>query len=101
LFVLDDAPGDGGMISNGWSLQLTTKSPIPVPLTLSGYTFAGEFYITVNGNPGSTYVVLASSNLTTWTPVITNTPASGTFTFTEGNGLGSASRFYRAQQQTP
>jgi hypothetical protein len=50
----------------------------------------GEFSLKFNGPPGTAYVIQASSNLSAWTPVLTNTAP---FTFSD---LASRTyRFYR------
>jgi hypothetical protein len=57
----------------------------------------GSFTFQVTGSPGS-YVVQASSDLTTWAPVSTNSiPAgSSSFTFSDNAATNYTRRFYRA-----
>ena len=65
--------------------------------TLSAFNYsASQFQFTVNGSPGTNYVVQASTDLTgtNWTPLAT-TPAP--FTFTDTNTAAFTQRFYRAK----
>ena len=55
--------------------------------------------IVVN-QPGQTYVVEASTNLTTWTPVATNTPTGTSFLFKDTNAGTASTRLYRVRQVT-
>jgi subtilisin-like proprotein convertase family protein len=105
LYVYDDTEGNNGVITAGWSLGLTAVSLVnTAPATNAPPTWTnlvvspgGIFEATLNGAMSQTYVVETSSNLVTWTPLITNT---GVFFFT--NSLGNASqRFYRAVQVSP
>ncbi len=49
---------------------------------------------TVGGTPGYSAVVEASTNLTTWQPLVTNTVP---FTFSEPSNPETWQRFYRAR----
>jgi len=53
---------------------------------------AGQFTMSVSGLPGYKYIVQASTNLTSWIPLVTN-PAP--FVFTESNTDAYPRRFYR------
>ncbi len=59
LYVIDDSQLDTGVISNGWSLNLTTGGPVP-PAADLGLTLSA-----------STNIVVATSNLT-YTLTVTN-----------------------------
>jgi len=48
------------------------------------------------GQTGSDYVIQTSTNLTTWTALLTSTAADGLVTMTETNMLASPRRFFRA-----
>lgn len=57
----------------------------------------GVFQFTMNGQVGSGFVVQLSSNLTHWTPILTNTvPSGGTRALSEPVPTNSLRRFYRA-----
>jgi hypothetical protein len=56
--------------------------------------------VTLVGEIGLSYVIYASTNLTTWTPISTNViPPSGTLKFLDTPNLSQ--RFYRATRLTP
>jgi sugar lactone lactonase YvrE len=62
--------------------------------TLAAPSYAGgQFSFTVSGTTGANYVVQATTNLTTWFTVTTNTAP---FTYTETNAAIYLQRFYRA-----
>ena len=49
------------------------------------------------GMPYHTYVILVTSDLMSWSPIITNrTGANGTFDFTDNQSTNAPQRFYRA-----
>jgi len=99
LFVFDNSPGDSGIISGGWSLNLTTIQL----LIASGPNLAviahpnGSFTLTLSGQPGQEYIIDASTDLINWSPVATNTPVSGSFQFTDSNVAGFPARYFRAR----
>jgi uncharacterized repeat protein (TIGR01451 family) len=75
------------------SAQATTT--VTVPATLSGSFSGGYFQLTVTGQPNTPYVVQASTNLTSWVSLSTNTSATGTFTFIDTATPAPQLRFYR------
>lgn len=104
LYVFDNSPGDDGSIAGGWSLNIETVNPIngvanQNPPILSGTPSnnGGAFTLTLTGQPGQLYVILASTNLTTWTPVSTNAASiGGVLQFTDTNSVNFRQRYYRA-----
>lgn len=54
----------------------------------------GPFRVRLSGISGQTNIIQASTNLVTWTPVLTNT--SGIYDFTDPNSSSYRARFYRA-----
>jgi uncharacterized delta-60 repeat protein len=94
LFVIDDSGGNIGAISNGWSLNVITASPIAAPpLQFGGFVSTnGTFQLTITG-PATSTIIQASTNLVNWVPVYTNTPP---FTYTDSNASSHPYRFYRA-----
>ena len=56
----------------------------------------GSVQLTVTSQTAHEYIVEASSNLLTWTPVFTNFTFAGAFTFTDTRATNSPARFYRA-----
>ena len=66
------------------------------------YLVKGGFQFTLQGSPRGNYVIQASTNLTTWTPLATNTiPAEGTLRITAPTTANLPRRFYRVVQLPP
>jgi hypothetical protein len=61
-------------------------------LQIEGYANS-QFSLNLMGVPGSSYVILASTNLVDWVPLQTNTAP---FTFVDTNAASFNQRFYRA-----
>jgi uncharacterized delta-60 repeat protein len=61
-------------------------------------TEAGAFHLTLFTRPLRTYVLEASADLSTWTPVWTNTAASGVIEWTDPEAVGAVQRFYRVSR---
>ena len=103
LYVLDDSPGDSGNIAGGWSLNIATLSPVNAALSgqlrldPAAVQSNGAFTLTLTGQPGKSYVIQASTDLVSWTSVVTNaTSFGGTLQFTDTNVVSFPYRFYRA-----
>ena len=104
LFVRDGVFKDSGWIAQGWRLALRTQSVTgdvtpavlqlgtPVPLG------AGQFQITITGEPGHVLEILGSPDLARWTTNATLTNTTGSVIFTNSPSL-LRSQFYRALQQ--
>src|SRR5437870_4369603 len=73
------------------------KPPVPVNLQVGADpTRSDRIRLRVSGAPGATYVVEEGSDLSAWTPVVTNiVPSAGYFDFVEQAGR-LPQRFYRA-----
>jgi uncharacterized repeat protein (TIGR01451 family) len=92
LYVYDDTEGNNGVITSGWSLGLTAVSPLTQAASLSASRMAGELLqLSVSGSPGRSYGIQISSNLVSWTTIMTNT---GSFIFTDSL-TNAPERFYR------
>jgi hypothetical protein len=63
-------------------------------LSGAAYMNGSQFQLSLTGVPGYTYAILASTNLTDWTPLETNTSP---FLFSDTNAGGFPFRFYRGQ----
>ena len=59
-------------------------------MTAVGFSFQ------LSGAPASTYVIEASTNLTDWTPISTNSGLTGSVVFTNSEAANLSQRFYRA-----
>jgi uncharacterized repeat protein (TIGR01451 family) len=71
------------------SFLTTTNRP-----TLSAQYGTNGCLIRLQGDPGASYVLDASSDLLTWVPLTTNVSS---FSFTDTNTAGLATRFYRGR----
>lgn len=83
------------------SAQTSTPVLVALAATLgsASVTTNGDFQLTLTGQPGLSYRVDVSTNLTSWTPVSTNTAApNGTFKYTDTAARNFNTRFYRAVQ---
>jgi uncharacterized repeat protein (TIGR01451 family) len=85
-------------LANNSAQAKTSVSP-SLPASLSGSFSGGLFQLTVTGQPNIVYVVQASTDLTTWVPLSTNSSATGTFTFTDTTAPAPQQRFYRTMRQ--
>jgi hypothetical protein len=83
----------GGLSATSGIVNITIVASQP-PLVLFGSAISnGVFSFKYNATAGSNYVIEASSNLLSWNPLITNTAASSTESFSESTG--SSPRFYK------
>jgi hypothetical protein len=78
--------------TNSADAVLTVLLP-PKILIAPSYSAGGVFQFHLAGAAGSNYVIKASTNLTDWIPLETNTSP---FTFTDTNAVNLPLRFYRA-----
>lgn len=103
LYVLDTSPGDDGGIG-GWSLSIESVNPVnvvanqnPPILSVAPGASGGAVTLTLTGQVGQVYVIQASTNLTTWTAISTNSASvEGTLQFTDTNASSFNKRYYRA-----
>jgi hypothetical protein len=85
-----------GSTFGGWPTTQWDQAQ-PQILGLSGAlgSPSNGFDFTISWVPNVSVVVLASTNLQAWTPVITNTPVSGTSSFYDASWTNYPLRFYR------
>jgi VCBS repeat-containing protein len=87
-------PKDAG--GNG-NLTTVTITVLDNPLSFSSAKMtAVGFSLQLSGVPASTYVIEASTNLTDWTPISTNSGLTGSVVFTDTEAANFSQRFYRA-----
>jgi uncharacterized repeat protein (TIGR03803 family) len=87
----------GGNTGNGTVFALTLPLPFAIVTTNRSFGFTNQqFQFALTGPTGSNVVVLASTNLQTWTPLITNLLNSGNMNFTDTLATNYLRRFYRA-----
>jgi uncharacterized delta-60 repeat protein len=101
---LTDAANYYVVVSNSWGsvtsqvAQLTVTPPRLAVVTTNG-TFGfknQQFQFTLTGPLGSNVVILASPDLQTWTPLVTNPLVGGSLIFTDPLSTNYSHRFYRA-----
>jgi len=85
------APAPGSLLSSTATLTLSIASPVLANSQRNG----NNFQATLTGPTGQSFVILRSTDLSNWTPLVTNTVP---FTFTDPLVPG-ATRFYRARSQ--
>jgi len=77
---------------------LTVQLPTPIVLTAAGNggVSSNGFGFNLSGMAGQTVVIEASTNLISWTPLLTNVLVTGSFYFHDPDAANFARRFYRA-----
>jgi hypothetical protein len=76
------------------------QGALPGPSLSGGLGFlSGAFGFNVGAVSGQNLVIEASTNLTSWTPVSTNTMGSGPLYFSDPASANFSKRFYRARSQ--
>jgi subtilisin-like proprotein convertase family protein len=95
LYVYDGGTDDGGQISGGWSLAITTVLPTITTKSIQ-MTNSKSALITGIGAAGAVYTIQASTNLINWQRIGTaTTGTNGVFSFKDSNTASFKSRFYR------
>jgi uncharacterized repeat protein (TIGR01451 family) len=79
-----------------------TSTLIPIPAHLAASILAGKLELTINAQAGLTYIIQASTNLTTWTSISTNSPtSSGVIKFSDPTTPPLKARYYRTVRVLP
>jgi hypothetical protein len=73
-----------------WNEQMNFDAPQLLGASFSG----GQFHTLLSGIAGRTNIIQATTNFSTWTPVLTN--STGLYDFTESNSVNYPFRVYRA-----
>lgn len=83
------------------AFEYSAAAPPHGPLTLSAPAWSnGLFQFTTGGlTAHGDIIVHASNDLTTWTPIHTNPPVSGSWLFTDSNSVTTPKRFYRTEEK--
>ncbi|UGS36913.1 IPT/TIG domain-containing protein [Capillimicrobium parvum] len=98
LFVFDDAAGDTGQITLGWSLDVTTNGPTissfapatgpaGTPIVITGTNLTGATAVTFGGVPAAAFTVNSPTTITATVPA---NAVSGPITVTTPNGSASS-----------
>jgi hypothetical protein len=69
----------------------------PLQFTAEEFTTNG-FQLAFEGIPGSNYVLEATTNFSTWTPISTNNAVTNFFNLFDPSATNFPCRFYRVQQ---
>jgi hypothetical protein len=71
----------------------------PLYLTTSSFLANGQYQLVFSGVAGSNYVLQATTNLFTWTPISTNTALTTPFNLLDPKATNFPYRYYRVLQQ--
>jgi len=83
--------------TNSQVVNFVVQPILNTPPTLSQPGLSsGQFHFQLNGLSGRNYRIDASTNLTAWVTLGTNTAFGGNFVFTDTNSPSFKNRFYRA-----
>lgn len=97
LNATDPLPTLAGKCVTGGRLNLRKALSPFIRLTAIPTARNAPFQLRVSADPNQTGVIEVSTNLTSWSPIFTNTTsANGTFEFTDRQFTNSTKRFYRA-----
>lgn len=81
-------------------IEITSLAPPLPPTLLAPQVLSdGTIRLLLQGSDGINYVVEASTNLSTWTPVFTNAPVGNLFDFVDPDATNHPFRFYRGRAQ--
>lgn len=90
-----NAPGDNFLVFDNYTL---TAEPVPPPrMEALGRTANGAAQVRLHGLSGYRFALEASTNLTVWSALTTNTTAGGRFDYTDAGAVGLGRRFYRGR----
>lgn len=76
-----------------WEFQI--YGTLVVPALYGASLTNGQFGFWINGNSGTNYTIMASTNLTSWNPIFTTNPASLPYFWIDTNFSAYPVRFYR------
>ncbi len=71
----------------------------PLAFTSEGFLANQQFQMSFAGVAGSNYVLQATTNFLTWTPISTNTAVTNLFNLIDPGATNYPYRFYRVVQQ--
>jgi hypothetical protein len=83
----------GGKVMSADAVLTVLDAPLQCASAKMG---TNGFTILLSGPTGSTYVILASTNLMDWTPISTNAAPTGSVTFTDTTATNHSFRYYKA-----
>jgi hypothetical protein len=71
----------------------------PLDFTSAGFGANQQFQMGFAGLAGSNYVLQATTNFATWTPISTNIALTNIFNLVDSSATNYPYRFYRVRQQ--
>lgn len=97
LNATDPLPALAGKCVTGGRLNLHNALNPPIRLTAIPTASGAPFQLHLSSGPNRLCVLQVSSNLTSWTPIFTNTTStSGVFDFADPQSINSPYNYYRA-----
>lgn len=90
---------EGGWAQGHVQLNLSTPQALPVSLSALAFSSNGIFRCQALRVPGQISILEASTNLTDWQTIYTNTSTAGVLDFEDPKAGQFAQRFYRVRQQ--
>jgi len=97
LNATDPVPAFAGKCLTGGRLNLRKALSPPISLAVVSTSTNQPFQLRLSGGPNRLCVIEVTTNLTSWSPVHTNTTAAnGTFDFSDNASTNSSRRFFRA-----
>ena len=100
LYIVDDTEADGGIVAGGWSLSITTSTPVnsaPPILQYVGLMPNGRYRLAVRGQAGLRYTLSSSMDLRTFSAMQTFTMPNGGVYYYEEVPSGEC-KFFRANR---
>jgi hypothetical protein len=88
-----NAPGNNYMVFDDYRVAASIPQPA---LKLLG-SLGGAPALRLSGQTNETFAIDASTNLSTWTPLKTNTTTGGYFDYVDSSAANSRARFYRGR----
>jgi hypothetical protein len=89
-------PGNNYMVFDDYSI-IAYADAVPPTLKNISRLSDGSNLLRLTGQPNREYVLEATANFQTWTPIKTNAPPDGIFEYLDMDAIGRAARFYRAK----
>lgn len=97
IFSDPQNPGDNFMVFDDYTvIARAFASPVGPTLTPITRLPSGAFLLRLDGSPGATYAIQASSDLVQWSEVARRQATEGTFELLDSSAIGKDQRYYRA-----
>ena len=96
LFTVQVADNGTPVMTDAKNFSVTVNRPASPGLSNASFT-NGQFRLTISGDYGPDYTVLASTNLTSWISIFTTNQPTLPFQFVEPKLTNADQRFYRVR----